>query len=117
MEWVESSTYQLPEGMTDESVRKALIELLRPCGPMITKEFVKLQAFKPFYDTDPDRTAIIYDMLYEDLREFPEVAVVLALDDLRKGEDRYFPTEKILPAVSEYRNFIHDCLDYFKESK
>ncbi|MCF2502747.1 hypothetical protein L0663_05115 [Dyadobacter sp. CY107] len=47
----------------------------------------------------------------------PEVAVVLALNDLRKGADTFFPLAKILPEVCEYRDIIYNALDFFQEEK
>ena len=117
MELVFHSKYELPEDMTPESVRAGLIELLRPCSPMVTKSFVTLQAFKPMYQADEDRIKIVYDGLYRDVREMPEVAVVLACDDLRNTKGKYFPLDEILPAVTEYRDLIHDCLDYFQQGE
>jgi hypothetical protein len=103
--------------MTHESVTKGLTELLRPCSPTVTKHFVTLQAFKPFYDADASRIQIVFDGLYSDVKDFPEVAVVLALDDLRKEDDKYFPLYKIMPAVKEYAEFINDAKDYFNQGE
>lgn len=114
MEMKMYSTYRLPDNVTHESVIKGLTELLRPCSPMVTKAFVELQAFKPFYKTDEDRIKIVYQGLYRDLKELPEAAVIMACDDLRNTNGKWFPIEDIVPTVSGYRDLIHSALDYFQ---
>ena len=104
--------------MTERSVRAGLTELLRPCHPTVRKEFVVLHAFKPFFELDPrkpdqERMDIVFDRLFHDIKDLPEVAVVLALDDLRNGKSKWFPIDEILPAVEEYRDLIYDALDFF----
>ncbi|WP_149242975.1 hypothetical protein [Dyadobacter sp. 32] len=108
------SEYSLPEGMTEDAVIKGLTEMVRPCSPTVLKYFVTLQAFKPFFDADAERVNIIYDMIFQDLKDEPEVAVVLALEDLRTAKGKYFPLDEVLPAVLEYRDLIYDALDFFK---
>ena len=121
METSYHSSYNLPEGMTHDSVVRGLIELIRPCSPTVTAHFVTLESFKPFFEANPRepdlvRKDMIYETLYRDVKQMPEVAVVLALDDLRKGTDTYFPLAKILPEVREYRDIIYDALDFFRHS-
>ena len=111
------SSYALPEGMTSESVVRGLVELCRPCSETVVKYFVNLQAFKPLYGDDQERTQIIYDLLYEDIKDMPEVAVIVALDDLRNHDSKWFPIGEVVPAVSEYRDMIYDVLDWFKGDK
>lgn len=111
------TTYNIPENMTPESVTKGLIELCRPCSPDIVKYFVRLQACKPFFDTEAERIQIIFDCLYDDLREFPEVSVIMGLEDVRKAKGKYWPSmEEITSAVQKHRNDIFEMLDFFKES-
>lgn len=118
MEMILSSTYHLPDSITHEAATRGLTELLRPCSPMVTKSFVNLQAFKPFFENDESRTKIVYEGLYQDVKELPEVAVVLACDDLRKDSTiKYFPIDKIQFCAEEYRDIIYDALDYFGEDK
>jgi len=122
METTYHSSYTLPEGMTRDSVVRGLIELIKPCSTTVTKYFVTLQAFKPFFEADPknpdtDRNDMVYEMLYRDIKDMPEVAVVLTLDDLRKGPGKWFPLDEILPAVSEYRDIIYNALDFFQGEK
>ena len=107
------SSYHL-EGQTRDQAVRGLVELCRPCSPTVVKHFVTLQAFKPFFDNDPDRISIVYDLLYEDIKDMPEVAVVLALDDLRQHESKYFPLGDVVKEVTYYRDMIYDALDYFK---
>lgn len=103
--------------MTHESVIKGLTELLRPCSPMVTKSFVELQAFRPFYKMDEDRVKIVYQGLYRDLQELPEAAVVMACDELRNCEKKSFPLDEIKPLAEEYRDMIYDALDFFQQGE
>ena len=108
--------YDIPEGMTHNSVVSGLIELCRPCAPDVVAHFVRLQASKPFFDADEQRMAIVFECLYDDLKDFPEVAVVIGLDDVRTMPGKYFPeTHEIISAVSEYRDTIYLALDYFSD--
>ena len=117
MEMKTYSTYHLPDNMSHESVIKGLTELLRPCSPMVTKAFVELQAFRPFYKTDEDRVKIVYQGLYRDLKDLPEAAVFIACDELRNCEKKYFPLDKIKPIAEEYRDIIYNALDYFQQGE
>jgi hypothetical protein len=111
------SGYELPEGMTREQVAARLVRLVKPCNPMVVKEFITLQAFKPFYGVDEERVEIVFDRLYQDIKDMPEVAVVLALDELRNTkETNWFPLALIVPTVKDYSDFIYDAMDFFKNS-
>lgn len=114
MDWIQSSSYTLPNNVTPESVRAGIIELVRPCSPLVTASFVTLQAFKPMYEADQKRIDIVYEGLYRDVKDLPEVAVVLACDDLRNCESRWFPIDQIKKCSEEYRDLIVDATDFFK---
>lgn len=114
MEWVYRSEYALPEGMSHQQVVNGLIECIRPCNPMVVQHFVRLQACKPFFETNAERMQIIFDCLYEDLKDFPEVAVILGIDEVRQAKGKYFPSiQEIETEVSFYRDMIFDALDFF----
>lgn len=103
----------MQDDLTPQQAKNGLIELLRPCSVGVTAYFVRLQANKPVYDADPARIAIIYECLYEDLKDYPEAAVVLAFEDLRLTKGKYFPaTTDIIEAVTEYQATINECLDF-----
>lgn len=117
MELVYHSEYALPDGMSHQQVFYGLVECIRPCNPMVVQHFVRLQACKPFFETDVERMQIIFDCLYEDLKDFPEVAVILGIDEVRQAKGRYFPSiEEIVTEVSFYRDLIYDVLDFFREA-
>ena len=62
--------------------------------------------------------AVVFDRLYEDLKDYPEAAVVITLDDLRTTEGKYWPeTYDIVKSVKEYTDFIYQVLDYFKQGE
>lgn len=112
--WTYFSKYNL-DGLEADQIEKNVIELLKPCSPTITAHFARLQAFKPFYEADQAKVDIIYSALVDDLIDFPEVAVVLALDDIRTSPGRFFPTaEDILSEVKINTDLIYDVLDFFK---
>jgi len=84
---------------------------------MVTKAFDELQLFKPFYGSDPDRVERTYDMLLSDVKDMPEAAVLLACDDLRYSESKWFPTTEIVKYATEYRDMIYSALDYFQQGE
>lgn len=58
---------------------------------------------------------IIFDCLYKDLKDLPEVAVILGIDGVRQAKGKYFPSvEEIVTEVSFYRDVIFDALDFFQ---
>ena len=102
--------------MSRQQAINELIECLRPAGPSITAHFVNLYACKPMFDAVEERMGIAFDALYNDLKDNAEVAVVLALDNLRTVPGRYFPSfDEIIKTVSEYREMIYSALNFFKE--
>lgn len=75
--------------------------------PYVVAHFVRLQASKSFFDSDEQRMGIVFDNLYDDLNDYPEVAVVIGLDNLRTALGIYWTeTHEIISAVSEYRDRI-----------
>lgn len=92
--------------------------MVKPCSSTVTAHFVRLNVCKPFFDTDQDKLEIFFECLYDDLKTLPEVAVVLALDDLRKAEGTYFPTShEIIKETKKYSYMIFYALDFFQEDK
>jgi hypothetical protein len=111
------SKYEIPQGYTHEKIVNGLIDICRPCSPMVTAHFAMLMAHKPFFDQDEERVKIVFESLYEDLKDYPEVSVVLALDDLRLTEGRYFPTtNEIIEQTKLNAEIMLSALDFFQEN-
>ncbi len=97
-----------------ELVQNGLVEMLRPCSPSVTAYFARLQACKPFYEADPTKIKIVYECLFDALRDYPEVCVILALSDLCTSKGRYFPEIAEIVAETEiYGELLHDVTDFF----
>jgi len=94
--------YDLPAEMSSGSVINGLIDICRPCAPDVVAHFVRLQANKPFFDADEQRMGIVFECLYDDLKDYPEVAVIIGLYDQRTALGKYWPeTSEIIAAVKE----------------
>ena len=108
------SEYTIPDGLTDAQVRSGIIELMRPCSPTVTAYFVRLHACKPFFDGSQEKIGIVFDCLYDDIKDFSEIAVIMGLEDSRKSSGKWFPSNgEIIQEIRGYDELIRDVSDYF----
>jgi hypothetical protein len=106
--------YDIPEGMTHKGIMRGLIDAVKPCADDIGAHITCLLAFKTIYDADALQIEVIKNGLIRYIKDYPEIAVVLALNDMRLREGKWFPeVHEIIKEVKEYAETIYNALGYF----